>query len=51
LLPIGQFGTRNMGGKDFASPRYIYTNLSKIVRIIFNENDEHCLEYVEDDGL
>ena len=25
--PIGQFGTRHMGGKDFASARYIYTRL------------------------
>lgn len=27
LLPIGQFGTRLTGGKDAASPRYIFTNL------------------------
>ena len=25
LMPIGQFGTRLQGGKDSASPRYIYT--------------------------
>ncbi len=25
LLPIGQFGTRLQGGKDSASPRYIFT--------------------------
>lgn len=27
LLPIGQFGTRLQGGKDAASPRYIFTML------------------------
>ena len=28
LEPIGQFGTRLTGGKDSASPRYIFTKLS-----------------------
>lgn len=27
LQPIGQFGTRLQGGKDAASPRYIFTKL------------------------
>lgn len=27
LQPIGQFGTRLQGGKDSASPRYIFTML------------------------
>jgi len=27
LMPNGQFGTRLQGGKDAASPRYIYTML------------------------
>ena len=27
LMPIGQFGTRLHGGKDSASPRYIFTML------------------------
>ena len=27
LQPIGQFGTRLHGGKDAASPRYIFTAL------------------------
>jgi len=27
LMPIGQFGTRLHGGKDAASPRYIFTQL------------------------
>ena len=28
LMPVGQFGTRGQGGKDFASCRYIFTNVS-----------------------
>ena len=31
LMPNGQFGTRIMGGHDSASPRYIHTELNKIV--------------------
>lgn len=27
LQPLGQFGTRLQGGKDAASPRYIFTML------------------------
>ena len=30
LQPIGQFGTRLAGGKDAASPRYIFTMLRYI---------------------
>ena len=50
LYPGGQFGTRLMGGKDSASPRYIFTRLSKITRAIFPEADDHLLEYLDDDG-
>lgn len=49
-MPIGQFGTRNLGGKDSASARYIHTNLNPITRYIFPEPDDHVLKYVEDDG-
>lgn len=44
-MPIGQFGTRLMGGKDSASARYIFTNLSNFARVIFNENDDPLLHY------
>ena len=44
LMPIGQFGTRNGGGKDHASSRYIYTNLSKITRHLFNKDDDNLLK-------
>ena len=40
LMPIGQFGTRMMGGKEAASPRYIFTNLSSLSRLIFKKDDE-----------
>lgn len=50
LLPKGQFGSRAMGGKDHASARYIFTALNKITRYIFREEDDHTLEYLEDDG-
>jgi len=39
-----------MGGKDHASARYIFTNLSKITRLLFLEADDHLLEYTKDDG-
>jgi DNA topoisomerase-2 len=39
-----------MGGKEAASARYIHTNLSKITRILFPENDDYVLDYLEDDG-
>lgn len=50
LEPIGQFGSRNQGGKEHASSRYIFTSLSRITRYIFPEADDHILEYEEDDG-
>ena len=33
LLPIGQFGTRLQGGKDSASPRYIFTQLKYLLSL------------------
>lgn len=43
LLPLGQFGSRNMGGKDHASQRYIFTQLNRLTRYIFPEEDDHVL--------
>lgn len=51
LTPSGQFGTRLMGGKDAASPRYIYTNLSNHGIELFNRNDDPLLDYLDDDGF
>jgi DNA topoisomerase-2 len=50
LEPKGQFGTRINGGKDSASPRYIFTNLSELTFHIYNPLDNPLLEYNEDDG-
>ncbi|XP_043264993.1 DNA topoisomerase 2 isoform X1 [Colletes gigas] len=50
LQPIGQFGTRLSGGKDSASPRYIFTMLSPLARFIFNKYDEPLLKYEYDDN-
>jgi Type IIA topoisomerase (DNA gyrase/topo II, topoisomerase IV), A subunit len=51
LEPGGQFGTRIVGGKDAASPRYIFTRLSPIARLLFPEVDDALLNYLEDDGV
>lgn len=50
LSPCGQFGTRLMGGKDAASPRYVFTKLEAITRRIFHPDDDALLEYLDDDG-
>lgn len=51
LVPNGQFGTRLHGGKDHASPRYIFTKLNEISQLIFHKDDSPLLEYLNDDGL
>jgi DNA topoisomerase-2 len=50
LLPKGQFGTRLMGGKDAASPRYIFTKLSEHAQRLFHKDDDAVLTYLDDDG-
>lgn len=50
LVPEGAFGSRNLGGKDSASPRYIFTYLSDITSVIFNKLDLPLLNYINDDG-
>jgi DNA topoisomerase-2 len=50
LIPSGQFGTRLEGGKDCASPRYVFTHLSPIARLLFPVEDDMLLEYREEDG-
>lgn len=51
LEPRGQFGTRLAGGKDAASPRYIFTCLSPVARLLFPEVDDSQLAHLEDDGV
>jgi DNA topoisomerase-2 len=50
LSPCGQFGTRLMGGKDAASPRYVFTKLEAVTRCIFHPDDDALLDYLDDDG-
>jgi DNA topoisomerase-2 len=38
------------GGKDAASPRYIFTKLSHITRSIFPKDDDILLNYLNEDG-
>ena len=47
LYPSGQFGTRLMGGKDAASPRYIFTKLPQLTRLIFHPDDDPLLSFLE----
>ncbi|KAJ9616018.1 DNA topoisomerase 2 [Knufia peltigerae] len=49
LVPSGQFGTRNQGGNDCASARYIFTRLSPFARKLFHQADEPLLTYNTDD--
>lgn len=51
LMPNGQFGTRLQGGKDAASPRYIFTCLNALTTLLFHPDDQPLLEYLEDDGM
>lgn len=51
LMPNGQFGSRCVGGgADASSPRYIFTLLSKLTKLLFKDEDTHILNYQEDDG-
>ena len=51
LYPSGQFGTRLANGKDASSTRYIFTRLSELTPIIYNEADNDNLKYLDDDGF
>lgn len=50
LQPVGQFGTRLHGGKDAASPRYIFTLLSPLARLLFPAVDDNLLKNTYDDN-
>ena len=51
LLPVGQFGSRILGGKDSASARYIFTKLNNISKLIYNNDDNFQLNFLNDDGF
>jgi DNA topoisomerase-2 len=50
LLPIGQFGTRRIGGDDAASARYIFTRLSPVAALAFVPEDFALAPQQEDEG-
>ncbi|XP_034017358.1 DNA topoisomerase 2-beta [Thalassophryne amazonica] len=50
LQPLGQFGTRINGGKDAASPRYIFTMLSPLAKLLFPTVDSNLLKFLYDDN-
>jgi DNA topoisomerase-2 len=50
LEPNGQFGGRLQGGQDSASERYIFTQLNKLTRLIYRQEDDAVLSYNDDDG-
>lgn len=50
LFPSGQFGSRIEGGQDASSPRYLFTRLEKITRVLFPAHDDSILTYLDDDG-
>ena len=50
LLPLGQFGSRLMGGSDSASPRYIHTRLSPQASLLFRQEDMAILKYIVEEG-
>lgn len=51
LMPVGQFGTRGLGGKDYASCRYIFTNISDQTRTLFPEEDGPVYDYLNEEGF
>lgn len=51
LEPVGNFGSRDQGGKDAAAARYIFTTLSPLTRYIFHPDDDDVLDYLEDEGM
>ena len=50
LLPNGQYGTRDVGGKDHASARYIFTEPAPIARAVFHPSDDPLLTGQKEDG-
>lgn len=50
LYRDGMFGTRLSGGKDAASPRYIFTKMDMLTHLLFRDEDDVLLDHVIDDG-
>lgn len=49
LTPNGNFGSRAFGGKDYAAARYIFTELNKLTKQVFNPLDADLLNYIQED--
>ena len=50
LYRDGQFGSSISNGKDAASPRYVFTKLEKLTRLLFRSEDDRLLDYLVDEG-
>jgi DNA topoisomerase-2 len=51
LLPLGNFGSRGNGYKDYAASRYIFTTINhRLADKLFRKEDEFVLEYEVEDG-
>ena len=50
LRPKGQYGTRDQGGKDHASARYIFTEPTPITRVIYHPADDPLLNVQKEDN-
>ncbi|KXN89810.1 DNA topoisomerase 2 [Leucoagaricus sp. SymC.cos] len=50
LSPNGQYGTRDQGGKDHASPRYIFTEPKRMARVMYNPADDPLLNPQKEDN-
>lgn len=51
LQPLGEFGSRSKGYKDFAASRYIHTMINwRLADKLFRREDEFLLDYTVDDG-
>ncbi len=51
LEPHGGFGSRLSGGKDAASPRYIFTQLNPVSLRLFDKQDACLIKHKESDGM
>ena len=51
FTPIGNFGSRRSGGKDAASSRYTFIQLSHLMTKIFKKEDEKIYNYIPEDGM
>ena len=51
LLPLGNFGSRGFGFKDYAASRYIFTTInSRLANCLFRKEDDYILNYkIEED--